>query len=457
MTTNIPPDEAVSAETDSAYANDSLRNFDQQHQITDKDGEFIVPSFIQKSTSSPLPDAEADTVEKKPVSRLRVENDTKKSPTPDPQDNAQVQPEEAKPSVAASEPNGQKAASQPAPNNSPRRDDMHEASKPQRESKQKLGIIGGKGSGKSYLFQAMVYRTYAKKQAGALAYYLDGCEGDVHLYSSPVHRRDLEKAVETAEFVNEYENCYRLGSTLFDDQRWYRLTLPYRTGLLGTQRRELEVEFFDGCGEALLEDRDMGTEKQQLWKAAYLDATTMIFILPLWIAFPRKNLSSEDFEFRDRQLKGFRAVIENYHELRRLYKAQHPVRSILALSMADDPRTSLTGILDRWITPYMDKPGFYLNKLRKGQGVARYLANARKVSAFLHHEFEYHNDPLMAGIPDRLEFKAGKVWMIPLSAIEGKLLDIKLAYPQQRLDKPVPVHVELPLLVALCEHENALM
>src|SRR5262245_6344267 len=42
-----------------------------------------------------------------------------------------------------------------------------------RPDAQKFGIVGGKGVGKSYLFQAMVYRTLSGQQSGALTYYLE--------------------------------------------------------------------------------------------------------------------------------------------------------------------------------------------------------------------------------------------------------------------------------------------
>src|SRR6185436_13845110 len=53
-------------------------------------------------------------------------------------------------------------------------DDFEKEDEPfDRADAQKLGILGGKGVGKSYLFQAMVYRTFAGRQSGALTYYLE--------------------------------------------------------------------------------------------------------------------------------------------------------------------------------------------------------------------------------------------------------------------------------------------
>ncbi|MEE8524545.1 MAG: hypothetical protein V3T72_11490, partial [Thermoanaerobaculia bacterium] len=77
-------------------------------------------------------------------------------------------------------------------------------------------------------------------------------------------------------------------------------------------------------------------------------------------------------------------------------------------------------------------------------------------------EFAQCRDPLVAAIPQKLDFHGGKPWLIPVSAIEGSFLEgieSKFKNPEERprLPPPVPVHVELPLLVALCERSNALM
>lgn len=329
--------------------------------------------------------------------------------------------------------------------------------KTNRGSTQKVGIIGGKGAGKSYLFQAMVYRTCTQGRSGALTYYLD--RGGVRLNSSHVNVPDAEKEEEVARFVNEYCAWNRLSTTLYDDQRWYRLRLPYRSGWLGFGRRELEVDFFDGSGEYFLElDFEMIDEAHhRLWKNAYLNVTTMVFCLPLWAVFPDDGLAEADRKERKVRLDGFRKVVANFRRLRDQYQIGHPVRCILALTMADDSRCALANVREHWIIPYMHAPEHYLERLRKGRGVARYLANTRKVSEALYREFDRHPDPLISGIPEKLEFNGGRPWLIPVSAINGDKLDSKERHDATPDRPPVPVHVELPLLVALCERENALM
>jgi hypothetical protein len=72
------------------------------------------------------------------------------------------------------------------------------------------------------------------------------------------------------------------------------------------------------------------------------------------------------------------------------------------------------------------------------------------------------DSPGVARIPDELSFGGNPPWLIPVSAIHSEALDrLEGDYPnpdeRPRRAPPVPIHVELPLLVALCEQGNALM
>lgn len=314
---------------------------------------------------------------------------------------------------------------------------------------EKLGIVGGKGVGKSYLFQAMVYRTYAGPQAGALSYYLDG----IRLFRA-LRRQDKVRTVNLASFVERYVSWDRLPQTIMINQEWYRLRLRYRTGLLGQSRAAMDVEFFDGSGEGFFQGPRTG-ENKRLWQEGYQDARVMVFCLPLWVAFPGENLTDSDWKDRDEILKGFEQVVQNYMDVRG--KRVFPVKSVLALTMADDRRSALEKLYYKWIAPYLDSPYTYLGPLRKGKWVARYLANARQVSEALHEEFASSRDPRVASIPYSLDF-GGRPWLIPVSAIEGEQIAQREVDPERaKRVAPVPVHVELPLLVALCERNNALM
>lgn len=321
---------------------------------------------------------------------------------------------------------------------------------------QRLGIVGGTGVGKSYLFQAMVYRTYDGGQSGALTAFVE--RGSISLSSGLSRDEAAQNPESLASFIRSYASWQRLGRTVREAQRWYRLSLPYRTGVLGRRRGALEVELFDGAGEAL---ESLRGKNDALWREGYLDAGVMVFCLPLWAIFPAASLSAADVEERGDLLAGFDRVVDNYRELRQLHRQERPVRSILALTMADDPRSSLTTLRERWISPYLTSPGRYLRGLRKESGVMRYLANAQRVSALLAAEIGAAA-PLISAIPGRLDFNAGRPWIVPLSAIEGSVLELLEKQAPARaerlkFDPPVPAHVELPLLVALCERENALM
>ena len=325
----------------------------------------------------------------------------------------------------------------------------------ERPGAEKLGIIGGKGVGKSFLFQAMVYRTYAKKQAGAMSQFLD----KTHLFYA-LQREDKGLQVSLGKFGKKYRSWDRLPQTIYANQSWYRLRLHYRTGIFGRQQSTMDVEFFDGSGEGFEAPRTRHLGK--IWRDSFLGARVMVFCLPLWAAFPGSGMTTEDRERRRLILDGFEEVIQNYGKLRQEGdRTQQRVRSILAFTMADDPRSALSTLYQKWISPYMDSPQLYLPRLATESGIARYLANARRVSDFLHDELAGIREPRVNAIPQMLDF-GSRPWLIPVSAVEGKLLDRierqkdKGLPSDERLD-PVPVHVELPLLVALCERHNALM
>ncbi|HET9765367.1 MAG TPA: hypothetical protein VFS60_00895, partial [Thermoanaerobaculia bacterium] len=127
---------------------------------------------------------------------------------------------------------------------------------------EKVGIVGGTRTGKSYLFQSMVYRTLAGPQSGALTYYLNGIR-----LSSALRRSDRARTVYVTEFVKKYCSWQRLAPTLHDTQRWYRLRMKCRTGILGGSESKLDVEFFDGAGELFQGPRNAAS--REVWKQGY--------------------------------------------------------------------------------------------------------------------------------------------------------------------------------------------
>ena len=303
----------------------------------------------------------------------------------------------------------------------------------------------------------MVYRAQHAHRAGALSYFLDNTGIDLVKTASP---GEHARTVNLQRFNADYERWTRLATTLAAHQPWYRLTLPYRIGVLGRSRAALEVEFFDGSGEQFFEAQD--PRNRGLWAQAYREARVLVFCLPLWAAFPAPDLAAADWREREGLLDAFYDVVQNYKDMRRHLKLQAPVRTILALTMADDRRSALPALRDTWIGGYLQAPQAFLAQTRTSRGVARYLANARRVSRLLRDAFEAAQSPGVAGIPNLLRLGAGHPWLIPVSAIHGEALDqLELEYPNPDArpprQPPVPAHVELPLLVALCERENALM
>ena len=135
--------------------------------------------------------------------------------------------------------------------------------------------------------------------------------------------------------------------------------------------------------------------------------------------------------------------------------------------MSDDRRSALHALYDRWICPFLDSPHTYLRQMRSGRGVARYINNARRISESLYEEFAAARDPSVSAIPQSLDFDRGRPWIVALSATEGsRLEDLERRFPNPddparladvRSGAPTPAHVELPLLLALCERDNALM
>jgi hypothetical protein len=321
----------------------------------------------------------------------------------------------------------------------------------------RVGILGGKGVGKSYLFQALAYRTYAGTQAGALTYFL---ENDAIRLWRALERSARPEPLNIPRFLRDFTSWDRLPQTVLLTQCWYRLRLSYRTGLLGRTRSAIDVDFFDGSGEGLFEAAVEG-ENRAIWGAGFLAAKVLVFCLPLWVAFPGTRLSDEDWEERRSRLERFEQVVQNLLELRHRRGCSTPVDAVLALTMADDVRGGLPSLRERWILRYLAAPDRYLRELRTAGGLARYLANARRVSDLLHERFATTSEPFVAAIPQQLDLGRGAPWLIPLSAIEGARLEQVQRDPaegtRRAIGLPVPVHVELPLLLTLCASSNALL
>lgn len=352
----------------------------------------------------------------------------------------------------------------------PRKESLEKVLKQEVELSQpetKIGLLGGGGVGKTYFFYGMMYRTLDEDKSGAVSYYLQSSElrryarhfGDGNGQSKfEDSALDFNLALE----VKRFESWERYAPTVMEAQLWYRLRLGFKTGFLGRNLSHLDLEFLDGSGEGFT--RPLGPLTTPIWEAAFRNAGIMIFCLPIWAVFPAPDLSAENQKLREAHVSEFHQVLKNYLAVR---SSGRKVRSILALTMADDDRRcGLQDLIDRWITPYIEDSEHVLEQLRSRSGIPRYLANAQAVSDYLHRQFRLlRGKPLVSKIPKMLDFGLGRPWIIPVSAIDGKILERAAdyrkrapdAFGREQLDPPVPIHVELPLLAALCENHNALM
>jgi len=326
----------------------------------------------------------------------------------------------------------------------------------------KLGIIGAKQTGKSYLFQGMVYRAMAPDRSGAMSRFLKG--GRIDLLKTEVEDTKVFELT-LQEFAKQYAEWDRLHATQIEQQIWYKLRLQYKCGLFGMQRKAMDIEFLDASGEALETFDVDSSEMGSLWEQAYLHARVVVFCLPMWAVF-NNGLSQQELKHMKGHLENFDKVAQKFNTLREKHGVDQPVRCVLALTMADDPRVSMTQLQDRWILSLLDEETrhrgrsvmwHHLAQVRTSRGLNRYLESARQISEVLNEACLAHEDGRIQSIPGRLNFGAGRPWILPVSAIHGgKLTEVERTGIVPQLP-PMPVHVELPLLIAVCETYNAMM
>jgi hypothetical protein len=324
----------------------------------------------------------------------------------------------------------------------------------------KVGILGGTNFGKSYLFQAMAYRLWSGGSAGALAYYRPDCQ----LWEFPFlpdGTKEDGKPLQLGRFLAPYRTWIPLKNTELSAQKWYCLRTKFKSGWLGGGVSTMDIEFLDGAGEGF--ERPLGPGTLPTWKKAFSDAQFMIFCLPIWAIFPVERLTAQDRKEREFFLDGFENVLSNYLQIK---KEGLRVRTVLVLTMADDKRCSLRLMRDRWIDPFTDssRTNEFLKQMKGRRGANRYLASARAVSKHLYTHFESSlSDPALQSIPERLDLGMGPPTMIPVTAMEGAVMAPRKAayFRGAQLEPlsppPVPAHVELPLLAALCQKYNILM
>jgi hypothetical protein len=235
----------------------------------------------------------------------------------------------------------------------------------------------------------------------------------------------------------------------------------------------MKLTFIDCAGELFAKDLHQDPLADEAWKT-FETAGVMMFVLPIWALFPEGSAMKPavlptpgthgkpgDWDLRQLTLMQFRKILGNYHRIRQESetagrKLPRP-RVILALTQADDRRSALGALKERWIEDYVDNSRARLKQLGRISGPTRYLAAARTTSEYLRQEFAAIQDRGIADILNDLEIDGNRAWLIPMTAIDGATLAGKEAGTTTPTDDPVPAHVELPLLLALCEAHNALM
>jgi len=143
---------------------------------------------------------------------------------------------------------------------------------------------------------------------------------------------------------------------------------------------------------------------------------------------------------------------------------------VLALTNADqlprDPEDlevwDWDDIVDAWIRKYAQDYGRWIAKeLRTQRGLARYLSDARIVSQLCYERISAKSTDHQRFLDD-LDLGLGPPWVVPMSAYgnlaaNGKTFEEARAAPESdEVGSPEPVHVELPILLALCHRWNVL-
>lgn len=333
-----------------------------------------------------------------------------------------------------------------------------------------IGIIGPGSSGKTYLFQGLVYRLENPGRYGVMTRYLKRDGVSLWECSKPPKLRlgakNLGHSWRLEEFNQKYKEWQELLHTPPDKAYWYHLLLRVRSGWFGNRESTFMVDFIDCAGEEYQKPLDIQDEHERAPKLSttvwltFERARVMVFCLPAWVAFPGANMLDEDWVERQRMWTGFSAVLGNYRRLRenRQNRGQKLPRTriVVALTQADDERCALVALRERWIDAYVDRSEFHLERLAGMSGPTTYLATARDVSDYVRSEFARSPDQAILDLPRSLEIDGEKPWFIPVTAMRGETLKTIADGPVD-IDPPVSAHVELPLLLALCDHSNVLM
>lgn len=305
----------------------------------------------------------------------------------------------------------------------------------------RIGILGGKGTGKSYFVSALVHCLRKSENRGAVMAFIRRGEDSMSIANAA--SKDL---VTPESFCDNFENGLGIPQTIESNQRWITIRLFYRKGPFGLGKSIMPIDVEDLSGELL--SKPLNPINQPIYERVGSKSRLMIFCLPVWVAFPGPATNRTGAQ---RLTREFAQVIENHPQVARQFRHRERVLSVVALTMADNPESILTDVREAWVNRYRDPSIPYeLENLHRPNHLCAYLTAARRVSRSLHRQLEYSEDGIRREVAKSIRLKSlsRRAWLLPVSAYDGQNPGSK---------NPLPVHVELLLLAALCMNRNVLM
>ncbi|MCG8458754.1 MAG: hypothetical protein MI919_20940 [Holophagales bacterium] len=319
----------------------------------------------------------------------------------------------------------------------------------------RVALLGGARSGQRALFQAMAYRAGGRRRAGALASLIAPGAGKVERLGED----GRPAADETERLVGDYEGWRCMMDADLDggpdsEQESptgrYRLELPYPTGWLGCSPARLHVDLYP---PSLLQLPLPPGEQKLLQRARVL-----IFAVPFWACLPRRDVGEEVVAAGREHLEALGRQIFGVQEARR---GGERASIFFALTLADDERGGLPDLREAWIHRTIEGHRRLAKRLRRPRYLLTYLDNARRISEHLHRlligaEADASRSA-GAAVLELLELEGSeRAWLLPVSALDSRIAENVAAGGSAPGEPPIPAHVELPLLLTLCEHAEAL-
>lgn len=305
-----------------------------------------------------------------------------------------------------------------------------------------LALFGGPGTGKSFLFQAMALRCHSRRFAGALAPMLGRGAVTIEV--------DGSGSDSAAAIVQEYRSWRKLGSTLLTLPHFFRMRLCYAKGWLGRDTGRLDVQLPDFAGEIYTSG---GGAFAAQWRNLATRSPVLVFCLPFWAVFPNPSeLSAADRVERQNHLDAYYKVAKKVMRARQ-EEGSSPALLQLVLTMADDRRCGLQPLREYWLPEENLVPGL-LRRLGTLRGLMAYLQDARKVSAYLAQCFKSAAET--SALLELLEEgDYPEPWIVPVTAVDRRIVEEVAEGKPAPENPPVPIHVELPLLLTLSDQTKA--